>query len=80
MILFSTTDISEVNPAAFSALPAAYQADSCLIFWSADNILFCRPKDDDVFALGSWTCFYNKELDRWEEWAVPSVTKPFPKK
>lgn len=62
---------------AYEALPEPYQADSCLVFWVEDSMLFCRPKDDQIAALGSWVCVFNDRDDGpgypaygWIEWDV----------
>lgn len=44
---------------AYEALPEPYQSDSCLLFWSEDGVLHCRPKDDQIQALGSWVYYFN---------------------
>lgn len=48
---------------AYELLPEPYKADSCLFFWSEGGMLFCRPKDDEVQALGSWVCYFNDSSD-----------------
>src|SRR3972149_2433857 len=55
------SDFSE----AFAALPEAYQADSCLEFFVNDGGLLCRPKPDQVFALGRWVSQYDPGKKEW---------------
>ena len=51
--------------AAFQALPEPYKNDSCLLFWIEDDLLLCRPLDDQVQILGGWVYYFCDENNEW---------------
>lgn len=53
MIQYLTqSEVVKQHADAFKALPECYQADSCLVFFICDGILFCCPEQDQEYALG----------------------------
>jgi len=63
---FSTSQLAEINPEAFAALPESYQADSCLQFFrNSRGSLIAAPLNDQVHALGEWEAFYHTGKKQW---------------
>lgn len=71
MKITSTLQFAQEYPAAFAALPEAYQADDCLEFlidryktFNGSEI-YCQPKEDQIAVVGHWVSFYDKESQEW---------------
>lgn len=61
----NTHDLYSHNQSAYNALPSPYQNDDCLFFWEEHGTLYCRPKDGEEFALGSWVCLFDSLDECW---------------
>lgn len=53
----NTRELQVRSPAAFAALPEAYQNDDVLYFWEVGNTLCCTPAAGQE-CLGSWVSEY----------------------
>lgn len=57
-IIESTLQFAKEFPAAFAALPEAYQSDECLIFSIYHNCITAEPKKEQVIVLGDWQALW----------------------
>lgn len=62
---FSTLELARRHRKAWEALPECYQADDCLEFYEVAEILFAKPKPEEIPILGDWECFFRPHDGRW---------------